>query len=461
MLDEANRAVRIGATANFVVMSTTDGVFRHFFDVHSEFGAEVFGMMTEHQDEVSIKMSYLLQETEIDLIDYQGPGVRSPVLYRRVEFPEHLNTISSMVLQNILKVESQYDLKNAFDVGYFLVSFKSGSSEINFVFTPVFVKNFKLTEAYSTWSQLKSLILNMGQDPTYNSPNRQAIISQLRMKLPSSRLCLVGFVESGPEKFHGSTTTLDEITKLCLDLKGIDNNPDSASARRMSQASSTQENQQPEEGDEEADDRHNEFLTSCEQYIASGTELLRTGTDIDTIQEWLNQAEPHQHKLEMMLESCKNQELGDLNKRLQRKLKSLRENLQDKLYSPRQDLNQSESSHSQTQPHSKSRPGPSSQKEVSATFQHSKLYGGDTASQTLGLPPQSPGGVSSMLRGPTNLPKRKNSNLLGMQVYDTANQTLASTYQRKFNPEDYSRKFSPSHLRLLRSRIQQQRRDVR
>lgn len=444
MLNEANRAVKINSTANFLIISTTDGVFRHFFDVHSEFGAEIFNMMTEHQDEVSIKMSYLLQETEIDLIDYQGPGVRSQVLYRRVEFPEHLNTISSMVLQNILKVESQYDLKNAFDVGYFLVSFKSGSSEINFIFTPIFVKNFKLTEAYSTWSQLKSLIQNVGQDPTYNTPNRQAIISQLKQKLPESRLIVVGFVESSPDKFHGSTTILDEMTRMNLDLKGVDKNPDSNSGRRMSQASSTQENQELEEGDEEVNGRHAEFLTSCEQYIASGTELLRTGTEIDTIQEWLNQAEPHQHKLEMMLESCNSQELVDLNKRLQRKLKNLRENLrenlQDKLYSPRQDQNTSESSRSHTQPNINTRPVPLSQKEASGTFHQSKLYGGDGPSQTLGLPPHSPAGFSSVLPGSTNLPKRKNSNLLGMQVYDTANQTIGSTYQRKFNPEEYNRK---------------------
>lgn len=441
-------------------MTSADGAFRHFFDTDSEFSQAIFGLINQQGEQMQIKMSYLYNESDIDLVDYTGPGgVKSQARYRVVESPKQLSTVASLVLSNMLNLEKQCDLKNAYEIGYFLVSFKGGESELNFLFPPVFVKNFKLSEAYSSWVQFKNLLLSIGRDPTYNSPNRQAVISHMRQKLPASRLCLVAFVESGADKYHGSSTALEEITKLYLDLK---DNPEMSSARRMSEASSTHEHVQPQQEEEfDQEDPHQLFLQNSEEYVAEGTDLLRTGTELETIQEWLDQAEPHQHKLEMMLGTCEDPRLSEINKRLQRKLKNVRDTLQERLYSPRPDQNQSNTSQSQGQQEDRHRQVPSSQKDGSGVFQQSKLYGTEPVAHTIGLPPQSPANVTVTQKGTARIPKRKNSSVLGNQVYDTVNlSNVNMAYQRKFNPEEYNRKFVLTS-RLLCTRIRKERCQLR
>lgn len=223
IVDDIYRALSASESCNYVIMSSTEyliftsSALPQLFDQDSRFGQVIYQALEEQGAEVELKSSFFLNGMEGDVIGFESiDNLYQEPEYRVIESASQFKSVCNLILQNLSQIEVECDLKNALEMCHVAISFKVLNSEINFVFLPVFPKNFRISENYSSWVQLKS-ILKSGDA---GSPSRgTAISSFFKYKLLGARTNFVLFVESSPEKFIQSTTILDEASKLLIDLR--------------------------------------------------------------------------------------------------------------------------------------------------------------------------------------------------------------------------------------------------
>ncbi len=168
--------------------------------------------MAESGEPVEIKVAYFLNEIEGDLIGYEagsGEHFEEPE-YRNVESFEQLRQVFALTHNNLILIEENCDLKNALEMCHVVVSFRVGESESHFIFLPVFGKNFKNSEVYSNWVEVKNLLKQNGG----GSPTRTSLFTRWLLRVyGASKLSIIAFVESQSDKYAQSMIVLEEVTK--------------------------------------------------------------------------------------------------------------------------------------------------------------------------------------------------------------------------------------------------------
>lgn len=194
-------------------------VFSQFFDADAELSHGIYESFLQYGENTEFKASFFFNEIEGDLLNFESVNsLREEAEYRYVGDSDQLKSTFNYILQNINQIENQLDVKNAYESFYILISFRTKDLKVNFIFAPVFQKTFKISENYSTWVQLKSILKNLDtRSPTHSN---SAISKFFKQNVPGNKLNLIAFVESGPDKYQQATTVLDESTRLLADLRG-------------------------------------------------------------------------------------------------------------------------------------------------------------------------------------------------------------------------------------------------
>lgn len=166
---------------------------------------------------VEVKASIFLNGMEGDIIAFESvDNLYQDPEYRVIESRSQLLSVCQMIEHNLSRIEAECDLRNALEMCHVAICFKVLEREINFLFLPVFPKNFRISENYSSWVQLKSVFKN----GDLGSPSRGTAISAFfKYKLLGAKTNFLLFVEAAPEKFPQSTTILEEAGKLLTDLR--------------------------------------------------------------------------------------------------------------------------------------------------------------------------------------------------------------------------------------------------
>lgn len=299
-----------------------------FFDIDSKFGQAVFEAVQDQGEAVEFKASFFLNGMEGDIIGFESlDNLYEEPEYRIVESIDQFRSICAMVFQNMAQIEAECDLKNALEVCHIAVSLRSRDTEINFVFLPVFPKNFKISENYSSWVQLKSII----RSGDAGSPTKGTAISTfLKYKLLSGRITFVCLVESAPEKHLQSTTILEETGKLLNESRSVPISrrrpEDSMKSSRQQMSERSSQHQSNEELDTYAKQVIQEvthFATKVEDQIDFWDS--NPGTIHQEIEDLQRQLDILDQKIEIANESSKSAIIKQRLLRSQNKLSQLRE----------------------------------------------------------------------------------------------------------------------------------------
>lgn len=222
-----------------------------------------------------MKASFFLNGMEGDIVGFEsGDNIYEKPEYRVVENAEQFRSLSALIFQNLAQIEAEIDLKNALEVCHVAVCFKSGDVESTFMFLPVFPKNFRISENYSSWVQLKSIVKN-GDAGTPSKGTSFSVF--LKQKLAGCRLTMLLLTESSPEKFSQSHTILEEASKLANDLRSIP--ASSASRRKQSDSLQNSRHQQSERSSqaEELDEYARQVADEVAVFVGKAENILESG----------------------------------------------------------------------------------------------------------------------------------------------------------------------------------------
>jgi hypothetical protein len=313
----------------------------------------VYDLLQEQGESVEFKASFYFNEMEGDIIGFETiNNIYEDSQFRVVESGEQLRNVYALLFQNLSQIEAQCDLKNAFEMCHIVLSFKVKESEINFVCFPVFSKNFKLSEPYSTWVQFKS-ILKSGDGRVQGS---SSIASFFKQSLPGTRLCFLLFVESGADKYQQSSTVLEETARLMIDLKtggaasaaniGASYQPTSAMARQQSDSMHNSRNlasDHSSQANDEQDQYSKQVIQEVNDFILRSEELFvryeimqdNQSNQIDNPQyiseETKRQIELYEQKIEIANDSTKSPIIKQRLLRCQKRLNDLRDTIENTL----------------------------------------------------------------------------------------------------------------------------------
>ena len=249
--------------------------------------------------------------------------------YRVVESTSQLKSVYNLILQNLAQIEAECDLKNALEMCHVAISFRVLEKEINFVFLPVFPKNFRISENYSSWVQLKS-ILKSGDA---GSPSRGTAISTFfKHKLLGSRINFLLFVESSPEKFAQSHTILEESSKLLNELRSSPqskrrHDDSGQNSRLQNSEGSSQYN-----GSEDLDLYSKQVIQEITQFISRAEQTIESLEQSPSMvrpqgEELRRQIDVLEQKVEIANESSKASIIKQKLMKGQNKLNQLRETI--------------------------------------------------------------------------------------------------------------------------------------
>lgn len=300
------------------------------FDTDSKFGQKVYQLLEEQGESVELKASFFMNGREGDIIGFESAdNLYQEPEYRIVESLNQVKSEYNIILQNLSQIEGECDLKNALEICHVAICFKVGDIEVNFIFLPVFPKNFRISENYSSWVQLKS-ILKSGDA---GSPSRgTAISSFFKHKLVGAKTNFLLYVESSPEKFVQSTTILDETTRLITELRSnfasrsrheesIEN-----SRQQLSERSSHYQNA------EELDLYSKQVVQEINNFLLHAEDILDSSEKTPGIlrpqgEELKRQIEILEQKVEIANESSKSSKLRQKLINSQNKLSQLRDTI--------------------------------------------------------------------------------------------------------------------------------------
>lgn len=288
---------------------------------------------------VELKATFFLNGMEGDIVGFESVDNLYPEPeYRVIESASQLKSVYNLILQNLAQIEAECDLKNALEMCHVAISFKVVDKEINFVFLPVFPKNFRISENYSSWVQLKS-ILKSGDA---GSPSRGTAISAFfKHKLLHARTNFLLFVESAPEKYSQSSTILEEASKLLADLKS---SPASRSKHDESRDSKVQASERSSQHHNSADlDLYSsQVVQEVDDFILRAEEVLDMGEQSPRVMrsqadELRRHVDILDQKIEIANESTKAPSVKQKLIKSQDKLNQLRETLEYLVSSTRKD----------------------------------------------------------------------------------------------------------------------------
>lgn len=307
------------------------------FDQDSKLGQVVFQVLEEQGEAVELKASFFLNGREGDLIGFESvDNLYQEPEYRVMESGSQLKSVYNLILQNLAQIEAECDLKNALEMCHVAISFRVMEREINFIFLPVFPKNFRISENYSSWVQLKS-ILKSGDT---GSPTRGTAISAFfKHKLLGAQINFLLFVESSPEKFTQSFTVLEEASRLLSELRS---HPPSKTRPEESIHNSRNQNSERSSQQEDLDLYSKQVVNEINDFLGRAEDLLENCEHAPTTlrpygEDLRRQIDILEQKIEIANESSKASFVKQKLIKSQNKLTHLRETIDFILSTSRKD----------------------------------------------------------------------------------------------------------------------------